>query len=134
MVCLGSSSTQSYLHSDAYMRSLGVEAPKAQLAVDGKAERGTGRRYLRSAGGEVRDVQTLHVWDTSANVCLWLEAIDEKTNEIPVAQRRLADSANDIAGAIVSTDAMHIQRETARIIRSRSAEYVLGLKGNQAGV
>ena len=118
----------------AVRRSLGVEAPRAQLAVDGKAERGTGRRYLHSAGGEVRDVQTLHVWDTSANVCLWSEAIGEKTNEIPVAQRWLADPANDIRGAIVSADAMHTQRETARLIRSRGADYVLGLKGNQAGL
>lgn len=115
----------------AVRRSLGVEAPRRQLAVDGKAERGTGRRYLHSEGGELRDVQTLHVWDTSANVCLWSEAIEEKTNEIPVAQRWLADPANDLGGAVVSADAMHTQRETARIVRSRGADYVLGLKGNQ---
>lgn len=118
----------------AVRRSLGVEAPRPQLAVDGKAERGTGRRYRHSAGGEVRDVQTLHVWDTSSNVCLWSGAIEEKTNEIPVAQRWLADEANDVAGTIVSADAMHTQRETARIIVSRGADYVLGLKGNQAGL
>lgn len=118
----------------AVRSSLGAEAPRAQLAVDGKSERGTGRRYAHSAGGELRDVQTLHVWDTSSNVCLWSEAIEEKTNEIPVAQRWLADPANDISGAIVSADAMHTQRETARIIRSRGADYVLGLKGNQAGL
>lgn len=115
----------------AVRSSLGVEAPRRQLAVDGKAERGTGRRYLHSAGGEVRDVQTLHVWDTSANACLWSGAIDAKTNEIPVAQAWLSDEANDIAGAIAGADAMHTQRETARIVVSRGADYVLGLKGNQ---
>ena len=111
--------------------SLGLEQPRCQLAVDGKAERGTGRGYLASAGGEVRDIQTLHVWDATSCVCLHSEAIEEKTNEIPVAQAWLADESNDVAGAVVSADAMHAQRETARIITARGADYVLGLKGNQ---
>lgn len=118
----------------AVRSSLGLEAPRAHLAVDGKAERGTGRRYLESAGGELRDVQTLHVWDANSYICLHSEAIGEKTNEIPVAQRWLSDPGNDIAGAVVSADAMHAQRETARIVSSRGADYVLGLKGNQGSL
>ena len=48
-----------------------------------------------------------------------------------MAQRWLADEPDEIAGAVVSADAMHTQRETARIVRARGADYVLGLKGNQ---
>ena len=113
-------------------RSLGVEEPTRQYAVDGKAERGTGRRYKHSEEGELRDIQTLHVWDTSSNICLWSEPIDKKTNEIPVAQRWLADERNDIKGAIISADALHTQVRTAEIIVSRGADYVLGPEGNQS--
>ena len=116
----------------AVRSSLGVEEPTRQYAVDGKAERGTGRRYKHSEEGELRDMQTLHVWDTSSNICLWSEPIDEKTNEIPVAQRWLADEGNDIKGVIISADALHTQVRTAEIIVSRGADYVLGLKGNQS--
>lgn len=113
--------------------SLGLPQPRPHLAVDGKAERGTGRRYLHSAGGEVRDVQTLHVWDAHSYVCLHSEAIEEKTNEIPVARAWLADPSNAalLEGAVVSGDAMHAQVETAGTVRSRGADYVFGLKANQ---
>ena len=115
----------------AVRSSLGVEAPRAHWALDGKAERGTGRDYKHSEGGKLRDVQTFHVVDCSSNVCVWSEAIDEKTNEIPVAQAWLANEANDIKGAIITADALHTQRRTVEIIVSREADYVLGLKGNQ---
>ena len=111
---------------------LGVEAPRAQWALDGKAERGTGRDHEHSEGGEPGDVQTFHVFDCSSNVGVWSEAIDEKTNEIPVAQAWLANEANDIKGAIITADALHTQKRTVEIIVSREADYVLAPRATRA--
>jgi hypothetical protein len=37
----------------------------------------------------------------------------------------------DIAGAVVTADAMHCQRETAQTIRERGGHYILTVKNNQ---
>jgi len=119
---------------DEARESLGLERPRAHYAIDGKEERGTGRRYLHSVGGKLRNLQNLHVWDATSLICMYTRAIDRKTNEIPVAQAWLSDEANDIAGAIITADALHTQKRTAEIIVSREADYVLGLKGNQGSI
>ena len=56
--------------------------------------------------------------------------IDEKTNEIPMVKPLLQDL--DIKGAVVTLDAMHTQRETARfLVEDKKADYVMTVKGNQ---
>jgi hypothetical protein len=54
------------------------------ICVDGKEENGTGRKY--GTDEEIRNLQTLHVFDASSEICLFSRSIDKKTNEIPVAQ------------------------------------------------
>ena len=57
--------------------------------------------------------------------------VSEKTNEIPVAQQQLLP-ALDLAGRLVSLDALHTQDETARVIvLEGGGDYVLTVKGNQ---
>ena len=56
------------------------------LCIDGKEERGTGRKYQSSRKSEVKNLHTLHVFDSSSQICLVSQEIDDKTNEIPVAQ------------------------------------------------
>ena len=102
------------------------------VCIDGKEENGTGRRYHAGTGGRVRNTQTLHVYDATNMVCLASEAIDKKTNEIPTAQAILRTM--DLDGTICTFDALHMQRETVRIIRGRNGHYVGGLKGNQQGL
>jgi hypothetical protein len=56
-----------------------------------------------------------------------------KTNEIPVA-RELFDRL-DLAGRVVSLDALHTQDETARaLVLEHGADYVLTVKDNQSSV
>ena len=54
--------------------------------------------------------------------------MDEKTNEIP-AVRELLKAFADLAGAVITIDALHTQSDTARVILSRGAGYVI-IKGN----
>lgn len=100
------------------------------LCVDGKEQRGTGRRY--GFDDKTKNLQTLHIFDASNEICLFSEAIDEKTNEIPVAQAALLGM--QLKGCIVTFDALHTQKETIAIIREKKGDYVGGLKGNQAGL
>ena len=123
--------TVSYLVENitAIRRCLGLKTGYRQICVDGKEEKGTGRKYGTSE--TVRNLQTLHVYDATNSICLYSKPIDTKTNEIPVAQKLL--TCMELLGAIVTFDAMHTQKETIRMIAERKGDYVGGLKGNQGG-
>ncbi len=54
--------------------------------------------------------------------------MDEKSNEITAIPKLL--KMLEISGAIVTIDAMGCQKEIARTIRGREADYVLALKAN----
>ena len=102
------------------------------LCIDGKEENGTGRKYVQSQAGKVRNLQTLHVYDFTNQVCLVSKAIETKSNEIPAAQEILA--IMDLSNTICTFDALHMQKNTISIIKSNGGSYVGGLKGNQQGL
>ena len=102
------------------------------LCIDGKEENGTGRKYCASKGAKVRNTQTLHIYDATNQVCIASEPIDKKTNEIPTAQRIL--KTMELKQTLCTFDALHMQRETLKIIREKHGHYVGGLKGNQQGL
>lgn len=56
-------------------------------------------------------------------------AVDAKTNEIP-AVRELLKAFADLAGTVITIDAIHTQSNTAQVILSRHADYVMTVKGN----
>ncbi len=98
-----------------------------QICLDGKEEKGTGRKY--GTDEEIRNLQTLHVFDASSEICLFSRSIDKKTNEIPVAQEVL--KTLQLKGCIVSFDALHTQKDTVKIITDQKGDYLGALKGNQ---
>lgn len=64
---------------------------------------------------------------------LGCEVFPEKTNEIP-AVRTLCERL-DLAGRVVSIDALHTQRETAReIVLEHGGDYLMTVKANQPGL
>ena len=57
--------------------------------------------------------------------------VDEKTNEIPVAQQELIPPL-DLEDRLVSLDALHTQDETARkVVLEAGGHYLLTVKNNQ---
>jgi len=60
---------------------------------------------------------------------LGLISVDEKSNEIPAVQELL--KVLDLDGAVVTADAMHCQKETAKAVIGKEADYLLMVKGNQ---
>ena len=98
-----------------------------QYCVDGKVSRGTGR--LKGLEREVRQMQVLNVYDRTDGICIVSKVIDDKTNEIPVAQDIL--KMLDLKGAIVSFDALHAQHATVAVVTEQKGDYVVSVKGNQ---
>ena len=100
------------------------EATEGQvIAIDGK----TLRRSFDKAKGKSA-LHLVHAWATANHLLLGQVAVDEKSNEITAIPKLL--KVLEIAGAIVTIDAMGCQKEIAHTIRERKAHYVLALKAN----
>jgi predicted transposase YbfD/YdcC len=95
------------------------------VAVDGKAVRGT--RHA-SADGQARHL--LAAADQQARAVLAQAEVDGKTSEITCFAPLLAPL--DLAGAVVTADALHAQREHAQfLVTVKNAHYILTVKDNQ---
>jgi predicted transposase YbfD/YdcC len=98
------------------------------IAIDGK----TARRTHDHRKG-LKALHTLSAYATSARLTLAQLSVPEKTNEItaiPDLLDHLAET-NQLAGALVTIDAMGCQVEIADKIVAHQADYLLALKGNQ---
>jgi len=93
------------------------------IAVDGK----TLRHSFDTASGQ-KAVPIVSAWASESRLVLAQTQVSEKSNEItavPVLLRML-----DIAGCIVTADAMSCQKTIATQIKEQKGDYVLALKGN----
>jgi hypothetical protein len=99
----------------------------AQLAVDGKVLRGSGRH-------DGKPLQLLSAVTHHLRLTLDQVAIEEKSNEIP-ALKPLLKKLDLPPGTLITADAMHCQQESVRFITQElGGDYLFGLKGNQSGV
>jgi predicted transposase YbfD/YdcC len=97
--------------------------PLTALAVDGKTVRGA----WRPDGSQVHLLSAI---SHGGGAVLAQREIAAKTNEIPELKPLLAGL--DLAGVVITADALHTQRETARhLVADRQAHYVLTVKANQ---
>jgi predicted transposase YbfD/YdcC len=92
------------------------------IAIDGKTVRGA-----KNKDGKAPHLVAALAHGTGA--VLGQVAVDEKSNEIP-AVRELLKAFADLAGAVITIDAMHTQSDTAQVILGRHADYVMTVKGN----
>jgi hypothetical protein len=99
------------------------------FAVDGKTLRGS--RHT-TGGGEVAGRHLLAVIDQDTRVVLAQVAVADKSNEI-TAFTPLLDGLTgiDLAGAVITADALHTQRDHVAYLAERGAHWVLTVKGNQ---
>jgi predicted transposase YbfD/YdcC len=101
--------------------------PGEVIAIDGKTLR---RSYENCP--KLGPIQLVSAWATENNVVLGQLRIAEKENEI-VAVPQLLEQL-DVAGCLVTTDAMSCQVKTAQRILDRQGDYLLALKENQPGL
>lgn len=112
----------------ALRKALGAKKDSLRhICIDGKEQRGSARKKYGSE--DTRNLQTLHVYDASNGICLASRPIEDKTNEIPVAQEYLRYC--NLKETLVTFDAMHTQVQTIQLIAERGGQYLGALKGNQ---
>ena len=98
------------------------------IAIDGKTAR---RTHDKRKG--LKALHTLSAYATHARLVLGQLSVPEKTNEITAIPELLdtLEDAGQLAGALVTIDAMGCQVDIAQKIVDAEAHYVLALKGNQ---
>jgi len=100
-----------------------VPLRESALSLDGKTLCG-------SSNGEQGAVHLLSAIVHGYGTVVAQVEVGEKTNEIPCVKPLLADL--DIRGTVVTADALHTQRETARyLVEDKGADYVFTVKDNQ---
>jgi predicted transposase YbfD/YdcC len=97
------------------------EKIKRILGLDGKTQCGTATP-TQKANHIVSAVD-------DRGFCIGQELVSDKSNEITAIPELL--KALNIKGHIITTDSMGCQREIVKLVRSKKADYVLALKGNQ---
>jgi len=105
----------------------GLAGPAAgeEDRLDGKAVRGA-----RNADGtQVRLLAALVGPDAASSVVAAQAGVGAKTNEVPAAAVVLGRL--DLHGKVVTADALHTVKATARLIREGGGEFVLPVKENR---
>ena len=93
------------------------------VAIDGKTLCGT------RESGKKKLVHMVSAWAEGNGLVLGQRKVDEKSNEITAIPKLLKALA--LAGTVVTIDAMGCQREIAKLIVEKKADYVLAVKDNQ---
>ena len=106
------------------MQAINTVLPSQQIAIDGKTAR---RSHQRAAGKAA--MQMVSAWASTSHLVLAQRHVAEHCNEktaLPFLLEQL-----DLAGCIVSIDAMGCHAKIAKQIKEQDGEYVLALKANQ---
>ena len=97
------------------------------IAIDGKTVRRSGQKKGAKAA-----IHMVSAFAARQRLVLGQVKVAEKSNEIVAIPKLLEMLA--IEGAIVTIDAMGCQRDIAKTIIDKKADYVLALKGNQGSL
>ena len=95
------------------------------IAIDGKQLR---RSYDKHSNSY--PIHMVSAWANENGLVLGQLKISDKNNEITAIPKLL--EMLDICGSVISIDAMGCQKEIAKKIISKEADYILAVKGNQA--
>lgn len=98
------------------------ETDSGQIAIDGKALRGSKRQDLQC-------LQSVSAWCHEHSVVLGECQVDGKSNEITAIPLLL--NSLDIYQKTITIDAMGCQKNICKLIRAKKGHYVVGLKQNQ---
>lgn len=101
-----------------------TKTPAEVVAIDGKTSRRSGDKK-----GSKQPIHMVSAFAARQRLVMGQVAVAEKSNEI-VAIPALLDMMA-IEGAVVTVDAMGCQRNIAKKIIAKKADYIIALKGNQ---
>ena len=107
---------------EKWVSSYFVKDNKKWISIDGKTIRG-------SKEEDKKLVHLVSVFASDSKEILMSKSIDSKSNEIPTVQEILREF--HLKDMIITTDAMHTQKENTKIIKQSGNDYVMQVKGNQ---
>jgi predicted transposase YbfD/YdcC len=108
----------------SWVQAINTVLPAKPIAIDGKTAR---RSHDRGAGKAA--IQMVSAWAAETHLVLAQRHVKEQSNEqtaLPLLLEQL-----ELAGCIVSIDAMGCLPKIATQIKAQDGDYVLALKGNQ---
>jgi predicted transposase YbfD/YdcC len=108
----------------AWIESLSIDVKNEIISIDGKSVRGA-----HDAKKGIKMLHMVSAWASENKILLGQVKTADKSNEI-TAIPELLDML-DVKGSIVTIDAMGCQKEIAKKIVAKEADYVLSLKENQ---
>jgi predicted transposase YbfD/YdcC len=108
----------------SWVQAINTVLPAQQIAIDGKTAR---RSHDRGVGKAA--IQMVSAWATQSHLVLAQRHVAEHSNEKTALPFLLGQL--ELAGCIVSIDAMGCHAKIARQIKQQEGEYVLALKDNQ---
>lgn len=108
-----------------WVKALRRKVSKDVVAIDGKTLRGSGDE-------EESPLHMVSAWSVANRLVLGQRSVDAKSNEIKAIPKLL--QVLELNGCIVTIDAMGCQKDIAKEIVSRKADYVLAVKANQEGL
>ena len=97
---------------------------KRFVAFDGKVLCGSFDHFK-----DQKAIQVLSAFLTGSDIILAHEEIAEKTNEIPVAQKMMAELG--LSGCIFTFDAINCQVKTLAVAKASGNDVIVQVKGNQ---
>jgi predicted transposase YbfD/YdcC len=97
------------------------------LSFDGKTIRSTGRMEKDNSPMHIVSAQ---IPGLGLGLTLAQQTVADKSNEIPAMRDLL--TLLKVEGCIITADALHCQKETAKAIVKKKADYLLSVKDNQA--
>ena len=105
-----------------WVKALRCKVSKDVVAIDGKTLRGSG-------DDEQSPLHLVSAWSVANRLVLGQRSVDVKSNEITAIPELL--KVLELKGCIVTIDAMGCQKDIAKGIVAKKADYVLAVKGNQ---
>jgi len=110
-----------------YKDQLNITEEMDVINIDGKTLRGSADKNTGK-----KAIHMVSALSTKYGLVLGQTKCAEKSNEITAIPELL--NVLDIAGALITIDAMGCQKKIARKILSKGADYLLALKGNQGNL
>lgn len=106
-----------------WVSDLAQLSPREVIAIDGKTIKGA------KSSGKKSPVHMVSAWANENNLVLGQVKVNEKSNEITAIPKLL--KVLSIKDTIVTIDAMGCQKNIAKAITVKGADYILAVKENQ---
>ncbi len=108
----------------SWIKSVAILTDGEVIAIDGKSLK---HSYDKKAGN--RAINMVSAWAETNKLVLAQRKVDSKSNEITAIPELI--KVLDIAGCVVTIDAIGCQKEIVNLISQKDADYVIALKKNQ---